>query len=257
LPKLDVQDEEAGAVLESFTHLAGVSAVIQSQILSMDGVDMHTKVTIHAKNTTIAEAYCRLFSEMGDTVGFTVYGDAPIGISSIPYLTAWVLKQRAQQAYRQELNQWAAKRQDGAETLRKLQAHFPKEETTAKDALNSLAQAAEVEMQVDWDALKEQGITDDQKIHLGSPYEKGSLPYDEPVEKAIWWVLHGLERDNDNLSPSPIEYIVDGTVVRVSTHDKIQAYIKAHPPTATAPTSNPKPETPRPKPHARFPNPGR
>jgi hypothetical protein len=120
--------------------------------------------------------------------------------------------------------------------VRKLQAHLDpkksKKETTAKDALNYLAQAAKAEMQVDRGALKEQGITDEQTIRLGDPYEKGSLPYAEPIEKAIWWVLQAMERDSDNLSPSPIEYIVDGMVVRVSTHDRIQAYIKARPSTA-------------------------
>lgn len=252
LPKLDIQDKEGHDVLISFGETAA---------LSLRGhwgqVDPRTKVTIHATNITMAEAYCRLFSQIDDSVGFILGTDSPIYFSLIPVLTSEVLGYRAQEAYRHELNQWAAKHQDGAETLRKLQTHFPKEEATAKDALNSLAQAAEVEIQVDWDALKEQGITDDQKIHLGSPYEKGSLPYDEPVEKAIWWVLHGLERDSDKLSPSPIEYIVDGTVIRVSTHDKIQAYIKAHPATATAPTSSPKPETRRPEPKTRFPNPAR
>ena len=219
MPQFDFEDQPFGDMAMALCSYAHTSL----RGGGSDGDFTRKKVTVHARNATIAELWCRGLVGTGSRVSFVIH--EPIQIGSVSRLTELVQKGKWLIAWTARRRAHAARTVEGQEVLRKLATSVREavdEPVALSDMLTYAADLSGAKIEVDWPALKAIGIGQDASVLTGG-------------HKTLWRLLEGIadEASSSSYGKGYVDFYVEGSKVIVTTRSAVEARVGKVPTTAT------------------------
>ncbi|HUT59089.1 MAG TPA: HEAT repeat domain-containing protein [Phycisphaerae bacterium] len=206
---------------EAFGTLAragGMSLHVDWGSLELIGVlPDETKITVDARDLTLAEAWCRVLVATGTKAAFIIDTDYPVHVASVESLTDHVKGAHSLRRRRAELRRLAEGTVEGRAVLGKLQRRLPEARiwnVECSRVLDWIGRSADLQITTDWGALNSVGIDESTarwNLHLKAV----------SVEKLLWVVLDDLG------GATPLEFIVKDGGVFISTRAEIDKWLAA------------------------------
>jgi hypothetical protein len=232
LPELRLEGVALQRAVGFLGHEAGVSIHVNWRGLSTARPQGEQRLTVHARDLTFAEAFCRVLAAADAPMGFIISPSGyPVEVAPVKELTDLVKAERRRRARAAELRQWALATDAGRETMQKLQVSVgvpALRDVQLADAVQYLREITGARFVVDWDALAEAGIQRSAvlSVDLATSGRKlegpGAAALAIPtVEAGLWRILPSAARTARRTEYPELEFVVDGQIVFISTRGQI------------------------------------